>query len=104
MNDKGEDRPIVIRNNEARQQFEAAVEGGPAILTYRKRHGEIAFLHTDVPPALEGHGIGGALARAGLDYARDQGLVVVPICPFVRAYIREHPEYASLVSRWPTEA
>jgi uncharacterized protein len=31
-----------------------------------------------------------------LDIARAQGLKVVPICPFAKAYIERHPEYADL--------
>jgi len=50
-----------------------------------------------VPPALEGRGIAGKLARAALDYARERKLSVIPRCPFVAAYIRKHPEYQSLV-------
>jgi len=99
MDDRTEENPIAIRNNETGHQFEAATGGEPAVLTYRRRDGEIELLHTEVPPTLEGKGIGSALARTALEYARDHGLRVVPICRFVQAYIRDHPEYASLVSR-----
>jgi predicted GNAT family acetyltransferase len=51
------------------------------------------FLHMGVPPALEGRGIGSALVRAGLSYAREQGYHIVPLCSFVAAYLRRHPEY-----------
>ena len=54
--------------------------------------------HTVVPLALEGHGIAGRLARAALDYARDRGLSVVPLCPYVADYIGKHPEYEDLVA------
>jgi predicted GNAT family acetyltransferase len=55
------------------------------------------FTHTEVDPAFEGHGIGSALAAGALDDARRRGLVVVPSCPFIRAYITRHPEYADLL-------
>jgi predicted GNAT family acetyltransferase len=42
-------------------------------------------------------GIGAALAKAALDYARAERLVVRPVCPFVSAFIEANPEYASLV-------
>jgi predicted GNAT family acetyltransferase len=32
-----------------------------------------------------------------LDYARTQGLQVVPLCSFIAGYIRKHPEYQDLV-------
>jgi len=55
------------------------------------------LLHTEVPPEHEGQGYGGALAKAALDYARAEKLRVIPTCPFVRAYVKRHPEYAALV-------
>ena len=50
------------------------------------------------PPAIEGHGVGSKLVRGALDAARDQGLRVVPQCPFVAAYIKRHPEYEDLLA------
>jgi uncharacterized protein len=68
------------------------------LLTYRQRENRIAFTHTEVSPACEGRGFGGRLAAAALDDARRQRLVVVPICPFITAYIDRHPEYQDLVA------
>ena len=47
--------------------------------------------------AVSRRGVGSRLIRAALDSARDQGLRVVPQCPFVRAFIERHPEYRDLV-------
>ena len=45
------------------------------------------------------------LSHAGLEYARGKRLTVVPICPFVAAYMRRHPEYQSLVDeQWRSHA
>ena len=87
------------RHEEARRRFEVEEEGAKAILTYELRDGTIVFTHTIVPEKIEGRGIGGRLAKAGLAYAREQGLKVVPQCSFVRAYIERHPEYADLLAR-----
>ena len=57
------------------------------------------FTHTGVPTALEGRGIGSALAKAGLEYAQAEGLAVVPLCSFIRAYIDRKPEYQPLVRK-----
>ena len=57
----------------------------------------IVFTHTLVPHAIEGKGVGSKLIRAALDSARDQGLKVVPQCPFVAVYIDRHPEYRDLI-------
>jgi predicted GNAT family acetyltransferase len=43
------------------------------------------------------------MARFVLDDARNRGLEVVPICPYVGAFIRRHPEYLGLVPEWAHE-
>lgn len=65
---------------------------------YRRRNGRIAFIHTEVDEALEGRGLGSALVATALDDARSEGLEVVPLCPFVAAFIERHPEYQDLVA------
>jgi uncharacterized protein len=53
--------------------------------------------NTGVPEELAGRGIGSALANAGLKYAREQGLQVIPKCESVASYIEKHPEFSDLV-------
>ena len=86
-----------VKNNEAEHRFELEVDGQTAISEYQRRNGTIVFTHTEVPLKLEGKGIGNALARSALDYARSEGLQVVPRCPFIAAFIKRHPEYQDLV-------
>jgi predicted GNAT family acetyltransferase len=89
--------PTVV-HNAAAGQFEIRSDtGGAAVLTYVQRGDTLDLMHTRVPGELEGQGYGGALAKAALDYARAQGLKVIPTCPFVSAYLRRHEEYADLV-------
>jgi predicted GNAT family acetyltransferase len=64
---------------------------------YHRFRNEIAFIHTEIDPRFEGRGLGSALARAALDAAREQGLEVLPFCPFIRGWITKHPEYVDLV-------
>jgi predicted GNAT family acetyltransferase len=78
-------------------RFEAEVDGESAVLLYKQLPDTIIFISTRVPPAIEGRGVGSALARTGLEYAREHALIVVPQCPFVRAYIEQHPEYKPLL-------
>jgi predicted GNAT family acetyltransferase len=59
----------------------------------------IVFTHTGVPESMEGTGVGSALAKSALDYAQDNHLLVLPLCPFIRSYIERHPEYQPLVVR-----
>lgn len=88
---------LTVIDNPAEHRYEARVGDELAIITYRRTSDRITFLHTEVPPAMEGHGIAGKMARIALDDARAQGLAVVPRCPYVAAYIRRHREYADLV-------
>jgi len=88
----------TVRDNAARHRFEFDVDGHLAFSNYRRDGATLTILHTEVPAALGGRGIGSALVRGLLDIARAQGLKVKPRCPFVAAYIDKHPEYADLLA------
>jgi predicted GNAT family acetyltransferase len=87
-----------VRDNPERHRFELDADGHVAFSTYQREGGVLTVLHTEVPKALEGRGIGSRLARGLLDIARAQGLKVRPRCSFVKAYIDRHPEYADLLA------
>lgn len=89
--------PVHVENNPAAHRFETIIDGQLAQAQYRRRDDRIIFTHTEVPEELEGRGIASALARTALDFARSEGLIVVPICPFFASYIARHPEYQDLV-------
>ena len=92
------DKDITIENNQSAKRFEVRPEGQLAFIKYGLHNDQIIYFHTEVPEALEGQGIGSRLAKAALEYARVNHLQVVPLCPFVAAYIRRHAEYADLVA------
>jgi len=87
----------AVRNNTAANRFEIEANGELAVSSYIIRGNTIYFTHTEVPPSMEGKGIGNTLARASLDYAREHKLRVVPRCPFIAAFIKRHQEYQDLV-------
>jgi len=91
------DRDIDVRNNIGENRFETEIEGHTAFAEYKRRGDTIWFTHTEVPHALEGRGVGSALAKYVLDYAAANSLKVVPSCPFIAQYIETHPEYAPLL-------
>jgi len=80
-------------------RFAVHADGHTAALEYQRFPDKVVFTHTEVPRALEGKGVGNVLAKTGLEWARSEGLRVIPICPFVAAYIARHPDYADLVRR-----
>jgi len=67
---------------------------------YHRRQGSnrIAFVHTEVDESVEGRGFGSRLVAAALEDVRRQGLVVVPLCPFMAHYMATHPEVHDLLA------
>jgi predicted GNAT family acetyltransferase len=63
-------------------------------IDYRRVNGRLALIHTEVPPAFEGQGIAGAMARFVLEGARSRHDRVTIRCPYLRTYIERHPELA----------
>ena len=89
---------IGVARHDGALQYEIEVNGTPAGLIRFTRDDEvITLVHTEVDPQFEGEGIGSALVQRALDDIRARGERVVPLCPFVAAYIRRHPEYEDLV-------
>ena len=86
-----------IRQNTIHHRFELDMDGHTAIAAYRLAPGVITFMHTDVPKALAGRGVGSRLVHGALEAARAQGLKVVAECPFVAGYIAKHPEFSDLL-------
>ena len=86
-----------IIDNKAQHRFELEVEGHVAKSFYEIADGVITFIHTEVPPELGGKGVGSRLIKGALDQVRGRGLKVIAECPFVKAYIEKHPEYADLL-------
>jgi predicted GNAT family acetyltransferase len=91
---------LVVTDNAEQRRYEGR-QGSEVVgfILYRLDPGRITLIHTEVAPALEGKGIASQLVTGALDDIRRRGLTIVPICPFVRAYLRRHPEYADLVAR-----
>jgi predicted GNAT family acetyltransferase len=86
-----------IVNNKAHHRYELAVDGHIAATYYEIADGVITFIHTEVPPELGGKGIGSKLIKGALDQVRAEGLKVIAQCPFVKAYIDKHADYADLL-------
>ncbi len=73
-------------------------EGGElAQLAYEVDGDRLRLIHTEVPEALGGRGIGARLVRAAVDKALAEGLIMVPWCPFARRWLREHHDGAARV-------
>ncbi len=84
---------LEVLHHPKKGRFEIDLGKGRAVLEYRIEDNTIYFLHTEVPREYEGQGIGSRLARAGLDFARQNGYRIVAYCSFVDDYLQRHPEY-----------
>ncbi len=93
---------LQVIDSPERQRYEAVREGTVLGFTaYEPMNQVLVLTHTEVDPALEGQGIGGALVRSVLDQARSRRLRVLALCPFVRAWLENHPDYHDLEYRFP---
>jgi predicted GNAT family acetyltransferase len=98
---QGSADPVIdVRDVPERARFEVDVDGRTVgVLDYRRAADAVVLTHAEVQPAVEGQGIGSALVKGALDDLRDRGERIVPQCSFVRAYVRDHPEYQPLVAQ-----
>ena len=88
-----------VTDNPELSRFELTIPGSddPALAFYRLDPDQhITLIHTEVPEALSGQGIGSRLAQGVFDLIRASGRKVVPQCPFMRAWLDRHPAYADL--------
>lgn len=88
----------VVLNRDA-GRYEAQIDGAVAGFIVFRTHGTAVDLrHTEVDDAYEGQGVGSALVAGTLQQIRDEGLQLIPTCPFVAAYLRRHPEDTDLLA------
>jgi predicted GNAT family acetyltransferase len=88
--------PVV--HDPVAHRFTLAVPSGTARLLYAQAGaGIIEYYSTYVPTADRGQGLGGQLVEAAVEYARAQGLRIIPSCWYVAQWLREHPEHADLI-------
>lgn len=89
---------IEVADAPARERYEISADGAVVgFTTYKLIPGLIAFVHTQIEEAFQGQGLADRLIAYALDDARRRELQVLPFCPFVKAFIERHREYAALV-------
>ncbi len=86
---------LPILENSALSRLEIALGGELAVLEYRVDGGRMLFTHTGTPPAFRGRGIAERLVLEGFRLARERNLEIVPVCSYVAAVLRRHPEFAN---------
>lgn len=93
------DGAVEVRYLPDRKRFVALLDGAEtgAYLDVMPSATVWTIAHTEVPPELEGRGIGSSLVRAALAHVRGQGAQVLPLCPFTVGFLRSHPDEADVV-------
>lgn len=88
----------------ASSRFQLTDEGEVAELVYRLDGDRLVLVHTGVPDALGGRGLGGQLVRAAVDRAAADGLTLVPECSYARKWLLDHPaDVGDVAIDWPDE-
>jgi predicted GNAT family acetyltransferase len=80
-----------VSDNREAGRFEMTVDGQTAVLNYKRTPHSLVLVHTEVPSAIRGRQIADVLAKAAIDRAHADGLQIVAVCPFVKAYLQRHP-------------
>lgn len=87
-----------LTDNKERHRYEFCIgDHYPHIEYMISNDGAIYLTHTRVPGALENQGIGSELVRQTLGDIEKRELSLVPLCGFIVAYIKRHPEWKKLL-------
>lgn len=84
---------LPLIKNENLHQFELLIDGHTALITYKERSRKIWLIHTESPDALKGKGAANAIIEKTLQYIEQYGYKLIPLCVFVAAYLKRHPEW-----------
>ena len=90
---------MSVEHDLVSHRFTVAGSGGTAVLAYTPAgSGLVELYSTFVPPADRGRGVAARLVEAAVQYARAEGLRIIPSCWYVAQWLRHHPEHADLVA------
>ena len=90
---------LEVIHNPARNRFETWIDNRLSKLDYLLDEDTIVMTHVGVYPEHRNQGVAGKLVEVALNYAAENSLRVIPMCPYVSAYIRRHPQYIGLTKQ-----
>ncbi len=92
------DEQITVEHDPQRHRYEIRVDGEVAGHTSYQLHGStVALMHTEIDDRFEGRGLGTRLVADVLADLQKRGGMLLPYCPFVRAFLADHPQYVAIV-------
>ena len=86
----------AVHDNRQLQRFELSADGQVVFADYRRQPGRLVITYVEAPPALRGTGAAGKLMQGMLEQARADGVKVLPLCGYARAWMQRHPEFKDL--------
>ena len=100
MTENNGDEEITLERAGGKGAWILSLPGGqPARLTFVERgEGHIAIDYSFVPSAFRGRGIALRLVRRAVEDARSQGFRITPLCGYVAAEFRRHPEWSDVLA------
>ena len=103
--DMSDTQEPVVTHAPERSRYEIALDGQRVGVAAYVDDGERRiFHHTEIDDAYGGRGLAGTLVRAALRATRDAGKRIVPVCPYVRRWVRSHDDVADVLDPVTPEA
>lgn len=90
---------LEVTHNTAENRFETWIDGQLSKLDYMLDGDTIVMTHVGVYPEQRGQGVAGKLTQVALEYAKENSLRVIPMCPYIAAYIHRNPQYIELTKQ-----
>ena len=90
-----------IKHDRSDGKFFIDTEDGEAYLRYSMSDMCMDIYETYVPGRQRGKGLAGFIVNSALEHAKKEKYSIRPTCPYIKVYLRRHPEYGSLVARGP---
>ncbi len=94
---------LEVTHNEADNTFEVRIDGYRSKLDYIQEGKNFVITHVGVYPLHRGQGVAAKIVEAGLEYARQNSLRVIPMCSYAAAYIRRNPRHRELTNQERSE-
>ena len=89
---------LQLKVNDKLKHLELVIDGYTAFIDYKLVEQNLFLIHTEVPVELKGKGAGNAIVEKALHYAKENGYKIIPICPFVQAYLKRHSGWEDIIS------
>lgn len=86
-------------DNGKKGQFSALINEEEAGLMTYTWAGDQKFIidHTEVNPDFSGKGVGKQLVMAAVEFARENGLKILPLCPYAKSVFERTPAIADVL-------